>query len=164
MFPKVPGQVRQGVLRGYFDLGSQPYPIDDKISRPNGWTLTLEGRFLLWWTIRWGTPSGRFDVQPKVKGKGVKKKRNLQRFRLLTDGESLADGMAIDREGRVYVTTGAGIQVFDKKGKFLGTSRCPSSRRMWRFRGRIRRPLYITAREAVYKLKMLSQGPERPGK
>ena len=143
-------------------MGIPPYPIDDKITRPNGLTLTLDGRFLLV-DDTLGDTIWSFDVQPKVKSKGIKK-TEFAKIPLLTDGESLADGMAIDREGRLYVTTGAGIQVFDKKGKSLGNIKVPKQPSNVAFSGPDKKTLYITAREAVYKLKMLSQGPERQGK
>ena len=100
---------------------------------------------------------------PKVGSKSIKK-TEFAKITLLTDGESLADGMAIDREGRVYVATGAGIQVFDRKGKFLGNIKVPRQPSNVAFSGPDKKTLYITAREGVYKLKMLSQGPERQGK
>jgi hypothetical protein len=62
-----------------------------------------------------------YDFLPKV---GMKK-RAFAKIPQLTDGESLADGMCIDHDGRVYVTTGAGIQIFDKKGKFRGIIKTP---------------------------------------
>ena len=76
----------------------------------------------------------------------------------------MADGMAVDREGRVYVTTGAGVQVFDRKGKFLGIIKVPRPPSNCAFSGPDKHTLYITAREGLYKLQMLSQGPDRAGK
>ena len=46
MFPKVPGQFGK-VYYVATSVGVPPYPIDEKIARPNGLTLTLEGRYLL---------------------------------------------------------------------------------------------------------------------
>ena len=160
MFPKVPGQFGK-VYYVATSIGVPPYAIDDKITRPNGLTLTLDGRMLLV-DDTLGDTIWAFDLQPK--GKGGIKKSAFAKIPQLTDGESLADGMAIDREGRIYVTTGAGIQVFDKRGKFLGTIKVPRQPSNCAFSGPDKRTLYITAREGVYKLKMLSQGPERQGK
>jgi gluconolactonase len=162
MFPKVAGQFGK-VYYVATSVGIPPYPIDEKITRPNGLTLTIDGRFLLV-DDTLGDTIWAFDVQPKVGSKGGIKKTEFSKITLLTDGESLADGMAIDREGRVYVTTGAGIQVFDRKGKFLGNIKVPKQPSNVAFSGPDKKTLYITAREAVYKLKMLSQGPERQGK
>jgi gluconolactonase len=157
MFPKVPGQYGK-VYYVSTSAGQPPFVIDDKITRPNGLTLTVDGKTLLV-DDTLGDTIWAFDLGTK----GAKK-RAFAKIPQLTDGESLADGMAIDRDGRVYVTTGAGIQVFDKKGKFLGTIKTPRQPANCAFSGPDKRTLYITAREGVYKLKMLSQGPERAGK
>jgi gluconolactonase len=167
MFPKVPGQFGK-VYYVASTAGVPPYLVDDKITRPNGLTLTLDGRFLLV-DDTLGDTIWAFDVQPKVRGDAKKISEGVKRsvftkIPQLTDGESLADGMAIDREGRIYVATGAGIQVFDKKGKFLGNIKVPRQPSNLAFSGPEKRTLYITAREGIYKLKMLSQGPERQGK
>src|SRR5665213_2622123 len=161
MFPKVAGQFGK-VYYVATSVGIPPYAIDEKITRPNGLTLTLDGRYLLV-DDTLGDAIWSFDVQPKVKGKGIKK-TEFAKITLLTDGESLADGMAIDREGRVYVARGAGVQVFDRRGKFLGNIKVPKQPSNVAFSGPDKKTLYITAREAVYKLQMLSQGPERQGK
>lgn len=139
--------------------GQQPFLVDEKIGFPNGLTLTPDGKTLLVDdTI--GDTIWAFDIQPK----GAGKRTAFAKISELTDGISYADGMAIDRDGRVYVTTGAGIQVFDKKGKFLGTIKTPRRPANCAFSGTDKHTLYITAREGLYKLKMLSQGPLRDGK
>jgi gluconolactonase len=51
-----------------------------------------------------------------VKGPGVL--ANRRDFAKLESGNG--DGLAIDTEGRLYVTTNAGVQVLDKTGKSLG--------------------------------------------
>jgi gluconolactonase len=159
LFPKIPG--RTGKV--YYVSTSNNAPvdlIDDKITRPNGITLTADGRMLLV-DDTLGDTIWAYDVQPNA---SVKNKRAFAKIPQLTDGESLADGMAIDRDGRVYVTTGAGIQVFDKKGKFLGVIQVPRQPANLAFSGKDKKTLYITAREGLYKLQMLSAGPLRAGK
>ena len=145
--------------------GREPLLVDDKIAFPNGLTLTLDGKFLLVDdTI--GDTIWAFDLQPKKSKKpqtGVTRTA-FAKIPELTNGISGADGMAVDREGRVYVTTGAGVQVFDKKGKFLGIIKVPRSPSNCAFSGPDKHTLYITAREGLYKLKTLSQGPDRAGK
>lgn len=158
LLPKDPGR-HGNVYYVSSSSGQPPVAIDDKLAFPNGLTLTLDGRTLLV-DDTLGDTVWALDFQPK----GGVKKRAFAKIPQLTDGESLADGMAIDRDGRVYVTTGAGIQVFDKKGKLLGTIKTPRPPANCAFSGPDKHTLYITAREGVYKLKMLSQGPVRPGK
>jgi len=72
--------------------------------------------------------------------------------------------MALDREGRVYITTVSGVQVFDSAGQYLGTIRMPRQPANVAFSGPDKHTLYITAREGLYRVKMLSQGPDRLGK
>jgi gluconolactonase len=72
--------------------------------------------------------------------------------------------MAIDRQDRIYVTSSTGVQVFDRKGQYLGTIKIPRQPANLAFAGTGKRTLYITAREGLYRLTMLSQGPQRLGK
>jgi sugar lactone lactonase YvrE len=67
----------------------------------------------------------------------------------------------IDREGRIYVTSVVGIQVFDSAGKYLGRLR---GARNLALGGPDKRTLYLTAADGFFRVKMLSQGPERLGK
>jgi gluconolactonase len=144
--------------------GREPLLVDDKIAFPNGLTITPDGKSLLV-DDTLGDTIWAIDLAPKGKnkGKGIIKSA-FTKIPELTNGVSMADGMAVDREGRVYVTTGAGVQIFDKKGKFLGIIKVPRSPSNCAFSGPDKHTLYITAREGLYKLKMLSQGPDRAGK
>jgi gluconolactonase len=72
--------------------------------------------------------------------------------------------MAIDRDGRVYVTSVAGVQIFDGSGQYLGTVQAPRQTSNVAFAGPDKRTLYITAREGLYRVKTLAQGPDRIGK
>ena len=95
----------------------------------------------------------------------VKNKRTFAQLRDIPPAkESGADGMALDREDRVYITTVTGIQVFDAAGKYLGTIKVPRQPANAGFSGPGKRVLYITAREGLYSLNMLAQGPDRIGK
>jgi gluconolactonase len=64
----------------------------------------------------------------------------------------------------LYVTTVTGIQVFDASGRYLGTIAVPRQPANLAFAGPDKRTLYITARDGLYRLRMLSQGPDRSGK
>jgi gluconolactonase len=146
----------------YLPAGAkQPIVIDDKIARPNGLTLTLDGKTLIV-DDTLGPSIFAYDVQ----GDGsVTNKRTFAQLRDIPEGkESGADGLALDRDGRVYITTVAGVQVFDTKGQYLGTIKVPRQPANVAFAGPDKRTLYITAREGLYRVKMLSQGPDRIGK
>ena len=72
--------------------------------------------------------------------------------------------MAIDSQDRIYVTSSTGLQVFDRKGQYLGTIKIPRQPATLAFGGPGKKTLFITAREGLYRLKMLSEGPRRLGK
>jgi gluconolactonase len=68
------------------------------------------------------------------------------------------DGLAIDGKGRIYAATAAGVQIFSPQGQHLGTiplSRNPAS---VAFAGPNKKTLYIAARDAVFKVQMLTAG------
>ncbi len=103
-----------------------------------------------------------YDLQPDGTAKN---KRIFARLRDIPAGkDSVADGMAVDRDGRLYVTTRTGVQVFDAKGDYLGTIKVPRMPANVAFSGPDKRTLYITARDGLYRVEMLAQGPDRLGK
>lgn len=74
------------------------------------------------------------------------------------------DGSTFDSEGRLYVTTGPGIQVIDKTGKNLGMIPTPRGTISVTFGGADRKTLYAVARDNatnkdwIIALPMLSTG------
>ena len=158
--PVVPGLK---VFVYYLPAGSAtPVAIEDSIPRPNGLTLTLDGKTLII-DDTLGTTVYAYDVQPDG---SVAKKRAFAELHDIADGEeSIADGMAIDSEGRLYVTTIRGIQVFDGAGIYLGTIKVPRQPSNVAFSGYSDKgTLYITAGQGLYSVKMISRGPARLGK
>ena len=157
--PVVPGRTAYVY---YLPAGAkEPIVIDDQIARPNGITLTRDGKTLIV-NDTLGPTVYAYDVQPDG---SVRNKRTFVQLRDIPEGkESGADGMALDREDRLYVTTVAGVQVFDAAGKYLGTIKVPRQPANAGFAGPDKRVLYITAREGLYRINMLAQGPDRIGK
>jgi gluconolactonase len=139
----------------------QAIVIDGEVARPNGLTLTRDGKTLIVDdTI--GNVVFAYDVQADG---SVKNKRAFAQLRDIPDGkESGADGLALDNEGRIYITTLTGVQVFDAKGAYLGTIKVARQPANAAFAGPDKRVLYITAREGLYRVKLLSQGVDRVGK
>ena len=157
--PVVPGRTAYVY---YLPVGAkEPVVLDDQIARPNGVTLTRDGKTLIV-NDTLGPTVYAYDVLPDG---GVKNKRTFAQLLDIPEGkESGADGMALDREDRLYVTTVAGVQVFDAAGKHLGTIKVPRQSANAGFAGPDKRVLYITAREGLYRINMLAQGPDRIGK
>jgi len=139
----------------------QPIMLDDKIVRPNGIILTTDGKTLLV-DDTVGETIFAYDVQPDGT---VKNKRAFARLNDIPSGQnSGGDGMALDRDNRLYVASLTGVQVFDRTGRYLGTIPIPRQPSNVAFSGPDKKTLFITAREGLYKLRMLAQGPDRPGK
>ena len=96
--------------------------VDDNQTRPNGLTLTLDGKtFVVADTVEHVLHA--WDVQAD----GTLRNRwPFLRLQGIPAGEdSGGDGMAIDREGRFYVTSATGVQVFGANGAYLGTIDVP---------------------------------------
>ncbi len=145
----------------YIRPDGQVLLVSDEIRRPNGLTLTRDEKMLIV-ADTLGKFLFAFDIQADGR---VVNKRPFARLQGIPDGEgSRADGIALDGDGRLYVTSVTGIQVFDASGTYLGTITVPRKPVNLAFSGRDKRTLYITAGEGLYRLRMLSQGPDRPGK
>jgi gluconolactonase len=157
--PVVPGRK---VHVYYLPPGSsKAIVVDDTMVRPNGLTLTLDERTLIVAdTVEHDLVA--FDVQPDGR---LRSARAWARLRGLKDNEdSGADGMAIDRAGRVFVTSATGVQVFEKDGEYIGTIPVPRRPTNVAFSGPGKSILYITAREGLYRIRTLTRGPDRLGK
>jgi gluconolactonase len=101
---------------------------------------------------------------------------NRRDFAKLQSGNG--DGMAIDADGRLYVTSAPGVQVFDRDGKYLGTIPAPRNVISVAFSGPDKRTMYVVGSGAlgsdgqefttpdgvrnnaktIYKIQMLAQG------
>jgi len=92
---------------------------------------------------------------------------NQREFARLRGGQS-GDGSAIDSEGRLYVATGASVDVFSPKGEFLGSIAGPPGLHGTAFGGPDKKTLFgivfygdwgtPSARNRVIAIPMLAQG------
>jgi len=146
----------------YLPAGAKtPVLIDNAVPRPNGLTLTNDGKTLIVDDTLNPTVFA-YDVQPDG---SVRNKRAFLQLRDIPPGsESGADGLAIDRDDRLYITTVTGVQVFDAKGQYLGTIKAARQAANVAFGGPDKQTLYLTAREGLYRVKTLAKGPDRLGK
>ena len=71
---------------------------------------------------------------------------------------SCADGLAVDKDGRVYNAGCNGIQVYSPQGRHLGT--IPTARQIQNlaFAGADKKTLYLVGRGAAWKIQTLTQG------
>jgi gluconolactonase len=146
----------------YLPAGAkEPLQVDGTIARPNGLVLTMDGRTLI---VDDTIGPNVFEFDIDANGMLRNKRVFAQLHDLKAGEESGADGMAIDRQDRVYVTTVSGVQVFDKQGRYLGTIKAGRQAANAAFAGPGKRVLYLTAREGLYRINTLTQGPDRLGK
>lgn len=96
---------------------------------------------------------------------------NQREFAKLPPG-TYGDGSATDADGRIYVSTNPGVQVFAPDGKYLGLIPSPRDEISISFGGPDRKTMFILARGAedangkqianaaqVYSIQMIAQGP-----
>ena len=71
-----------------------------------------------------------------------------------------ADGMTVDRDGRLYVATHAGVQVFDTQGRISGVIGRPQKAFLSNlvFAGNGMQTLYATSSDKVYRRKTKVRG------
>lgn len=99
-----------------------------------------------------------YDVQPD----GTL--RNRRNFARLQDGAAAeADGMAIDNDGRLYVSVWGGVEVLDPQGRRLGLIPGSGPGNL-AFAGPDKRTLYITGGTSLSRVQMIAQGIKTRGK
>jgi gluconolactonase len=118
--------------------------IDDMV-RPNGLIGTPDGR-LLYVADHSGGKTFVYTIN---------KDGTLSNKKLFAPEGS--DGMTIDNEGNVYLTTNA-IAVYNPEGKKIETIEVPEQPANVTFGGRDNQTLFITARTSFYAIKMRVKG------
>ena len=105
--------------------GGKPRVVDEGIEFPNG-VLFSPDQTLLYVSDYAGQLSWVFQIQPD--GSLAHKQRYFYVHMPDAATRSGADGMAVDTDGRVYITTALGVQVFDQIGKCHAIIPAPQSR------------------------------------
>ena len=98
----------------HMGTGGTPRVVDEGIEEPAG-VLFSPDQTLLYVTDRAGQRSWAFQVQRD--GSLTHKQRYFYPHRADAARDSGADGIAVDTDGRVYIATTLGVQVFDQIGK-----------------------------------------------
>ena len=133
--------------------------VAEGIDRPNGIQLSPDEK-----TLYVNNSNGEYLLAFDIKADGtLANRRNFAKYQSLTKNAtgamaSGADGLAIDNDGRVYVATSGGIEVFDAKGSPLGIiplSRAPQN---IAFAGPGKKTLYVVGRGAAFKIDLLASG------
>jgi len=74
------------------------------------------------------------------------------------------DGLTVDTNGNLYITSGLGLQVYSPKGKLLGIISVPEKPANVTFGGKDNASLFITARNSLYRIDTKAKGHRFPGK
>ncbi len=119
--------------------------VIDDFKTPNGLIGTPDGRTLYVADIQ-ANVTWKYDIQPdgSLTGKTFFAPKG-------------SDGMTIDNQGNVYLTSGK-VWVYNPKGELTGEIDFPESPANVCFGGKKRNVLFVTARKGVYTLKMNVKG------
>jgi len=161
----------------YLPPGGSVAKIIDDIPNPNGVVLSPDER-----TFYAHNKDGEYMQAFDVAANGtISNRRNFARYKSVRvpghadpslAEDNGADGMAVDSEGRVYAATNSGVEVFSPRGELLGVIPVQWGAEINRIRhpqnvafgGPDRKTLYMVGAASIYKVRTLSQGPQRPTK
>ena len=139
---------------------------------PNGVEISPDGR-TLYVNNTWQQPGGNFVWAYDVAADGsLSNKRRFAEVALTPEVleaprpadrfDSGADGSAMDTEGRYYVATRAGVQIFLPDGTAAGTIRVPQPPVSVTFGGRHNDELYIVGESSVWSIQTRVHGFRHP--
>jgi len=141
----------------FLPKGGKPRVVDEGIDFPNG-VLFSPDQTLLYVSDYTGQLSWTFQIQPD--GSLAHKQRYFYVHVPDAAVRSGADGMAVDADGRVYIATALGVQVFDQIGKChaIIPAPQPGSLSNVEFGGANVDEMYVTNADKVYKRKTRVKG------
>jgi gluconolactonase len=132
--------------------------IANDIERPNGVQLSPDEK-VLYVANTLGEHVLAYDIAADG---SVQNRRNFAKLEGWKNTENVwssgADGLAVDAEGRLYVASNAGIEVFSNKGEALGVISLPKKPQNLAFAGKDKKTLYVVGRGAAYKIPLLAAG------
>ena len=132
------------------------------INKPNGIGLSPDGKFLMV-SEYGGTNVWSFMVKPD--GTLWTGERYMELRAPVNRPDSGGDGMTVDQEGRSFITSYVGIQMFDATGRLGGVIAKPDDKACVSvaFAGPDRSWLYACASDKVFRRKTLTAGFYLPG-
>jgi len=164
--PTPAGQARIQPATAFYQLdpAGAVHLVTNDIPRPNGVVLSPDER-TLYVADSWGEHLLAYTVAANGTLSGRRNFAKLAGFAELPEGPtSGADGIAVDADGRVYVATRAGIEIFSTSGETLGVIALPKQPQNLAFAGADRSALYAVGRGSVFRIPTLTRGVDRPGK
>lgn len=133
------------------------------INKPNGIGLTPNGKFLFV-SEYGGTNVWSFMLNDD--GTPSAGERYMDLRAPVNRSDSGGDGMTVDQDGRTFITSYAGIQIFDPTGRLSGVLAKPGDKGCVSvaFAGTDRSWLYACATDKIFRRKTLTKGIFLPGK
>jgi gluconolactonase len=139
---------------------------------PNGVEISPDGK-TFYVNNTWLQPGENFLYAYDVQSDGsLTNKRKFAMFHLKDEVlsapdpvnrfDSRADGTAVDMDGRIYVATAMGVQVFDKGGVYAGTIWCPQYPVSVTFGGKNGDVLYMVGEKEVWSIQTKVKGFRLP--
>lgn len=140
-----------------FTADGQKRLADEGIERPNGIIVSPDQTLL---TV--ADTAGRFTYSFQIQPDGALAHKQPYGYLHVPDetSQSGADGMTVDTEGRLYVTSRVGLQVLDQPGRVHVILSKPNSGWLSNavFGGAEGDTLYVTCGEGVYKRRLKAKG------
>jgi enterochelin esterase family protein len=142
---------------------SRAQTVAGGINKPNGITLSPDEKFLMV-SEYGGTNAWSFMVAEDGTINSGERFMTLRQPAGAKDGVSGGDGMTRDNQGRVYITSLVGIQMFDATGRMGGVIAKPSNAACVSvgFAGEDQSWLYACASDKVFRRKTLAKGVALP--
>ena len=139
---------------------------------PNGVEISPDGK-TFYVDNTWFQPGGNFVWAYDIQKDGTLiGKRKFARLHLTPEVlsaekpenryDSRADGMTVDADGRVYIATLSGVQIFDKDGTYVGTIWCPQYPASCTFGGENYDVLYMVGESSVWSIQTKVKGFRYP--
>ena len=148
----------------YIPPGGDPVRIEENMIRPNGIQLSRDER-----TLYVSDSNGEYVIAWDIQSDGLVQNRRdfgILRGRSNRDNglggiKTYGDGMAVDSEDRLYVTTGAGVEVLSSQGANIGTipvACLPRDCQNVAFGGPSKQTLYVAGAGSLYKVELVARG------
>ena len=152
----VPGAMPPAVY--YVTPDGKTVVATTEVDRPNGITLNKDESILY---VNAGANYLRaFDIQPDG---SLKNGRDTAKYQFMVTGAngvaaSGADGVAIDNDGRFYICTNGGVEIFDAQYNYLGVIPLARKGQNLAFAGPDKKTLYVVGTQVAWKIDMLTPG------
>jgi gluconolactonase len=133
----------------YLSPSKELHLIDASVGLPNGIQLSPNEKVLYV-----ADTTGEYVLAYEVTAAGVIGERhNFARLAHRADAKGAgADGLAVDVDGRLYVATSVGVQVFSAAGAALGVIALPKRPQNLAFAGKSKRDLFVVGQGSVYRI------------